>query len=135
MLCRHLVRWYYIIRIDRKAVSFCNRKGLLFFWIKDNNKKRLRRLIVWVFSGWRRIRTFESVANRFTVCPLWPLGNPSLNRKSLYMKYQKNASVFWKKSWEILWKVCIGLTGQDIFLYKWEFYRTYIILHVIFLAK
>ena len=28
-------------------------------------------------SGWRRIRTFESVANRFTVCPLWPLGNPS----------------------------------------------------------
>ena len=29
-------------------------------------------------SGWRRIRTFESVANRFTVCPLWPLGNPSI---------------------------------------------------------
>ena len=28
--------------------------------------------------GWRRIRTFESVANRFTVCPLWPLGNPSI---------------------------------------------------------
>ena len=28
-------------------------------------------------SGWGRIRTFESVANRFTVCPLWPLGNPS----------------------------------------------------------
>ena len=28
-------------------------------------------------NGWRRIRTFESVANRFTVCPLWPLGNPS----------------------------------------------------------
>ena len=30
------------------------------------------------FDGWRRIRTFESVANRFTVCPLWPLGNPSI---------------------------------------------------------
>ena len=29
-------------------------------------------------NGWRRIRTFESVANRFTVCPLWPLGNPSI---------------------------------------------------------
>ena len=28
-------------------------------------------------SGWRWIRTTESVANRFTVCPLWPLGNPS----------------------------------------------------------
>ena len=28
-------------------------------------------------NGWRWIRTTESVANRFTVCPLWPLGNPS----------------------------------------------------------
>ena len=28
-------------------------------------------------NGWRRIRTFEVVDNRFTVCPLWPLGNPS----------------------------------------------------------
>ena len=32
-------------------------------------------------NGWRRIRTFEGVANRFTVCPLWPLGNPSLFNK------------------------------------------------------
>ena len=29
-------------------------------------------------NGWRRIRTFEGGANRFTVCPLWPLGNPSI---------------------------------------------------------
>ena len=29
-------------------------------------------------SGWRWIRTTESVANRFTVCPLGPLGNPSI---------------------------------------------------------
>ena len=29
-------------------------------------------------NGWRRIRTFEVVDNRFTVCPLWPLGNPSM---------------------------------------------------------
>ena len=28
-------------------------------------------------SGGRRIRTFEGGANRFTVCPLWPLGNPT----------------------------------------------------------
>ena len=27
-------------------------------------------------GGW--IRTTESVANRFTVCPLWPLGNSSI---------------------------------------------------------
>ena len=35
---------------------------------------------VWKISfpnGWRWIRTTESVANRFTVCPLWPLGNPA----------------------------------------------------------
>jgi hypothetical protein len=25
-------------------------------------------------NGQRRIRTFEGIANRFTVCPLWPLG-------------------------------------------------------------
>ena len=30
-----------------------------------------------MYNGWRRIRTSEGGANRFTVCPLWPLGNPS----------------------------------------------------------
>ena len=34
-----------------------------------------------ILNGWRRIRTFEGVANRFTVCPLWPLGNRSLFNK------------------------------------------------------
>ena len=37
-----------------------------------------RDIIFFRTNGWRRIRTFESVANRFTVCPLWPLGNPSI---------------------------------------------------------
>jgi hypothetical protein len=27
-------------------------------------------------GGW--IRTIESIASRFTVCPLWPLGNPTM---------------------------------------------------------
>ena len=53
------------------------------------------------FDGWRRIRTFESVANRFTVCPLWPLGNPSLNRNLLYMKQNQIARTFFKKSEKI----------------------------------
>lgn len=35
-------------------------------------------------NGWRRIRTFEGGANRFTVCPLWPLGNPSVTNKVHY---------------------------------------------------
>ena len=29
------------------------------------------------FGGGRWIRTIEARRNRFTVCPLWPLGNPS----------------------------------------------------------
>ena len=52
-------------------------------------------------SGWRRIRTFEGVANRFTVCPLWPLGNPSIFLKqiastSIYLYHicSENASNF-----------------------------------------
>ena len=35
-------------------------------------------------NGGRRIRTFEGVANRFTVCPLWPLGNPTI---TIYIKH------------------------------------------------
>ena len=30
------------------------------------------------------IRTTESVANRFTVCPLWPLGKPSIKEKPIF---------------------------------------------------
>ena len=29
-------------------------------------------------NGWRWIRTTEASCSRFTVCPLWPLGNPSI---------------------------------------------------------
>ena len=31
-------------------------------------------------NGWRWIRTTEISDSRFTVCPLWPLGNPSRTR-------------------------------------------------------
>ncbi len=54
-----------------------------------------------ILNGWRRIRTFEGVANRFTVCPLWPLGNPSIFLKqiastSIYLYHicSENASNF-----------------------------------------
>ena len=42
-------------------------------------QKDLPNYIREIRSGWRRIRTFEGIASRFTVCPLWPLGNPSMN--------------------------------------------------------
>lgn len=35
------------------------------------------------FGGRRWIRTTEVSDNRFTVCPLWPLGNSSSNRIDL----------------------------------------------------
>ena len=35
-----------------------------------------------LLNGWRWIRTTESVANRFTVCPLWPLGKPSIYKSA-----------------------------------------------------
>ncbi len=41
-------------------------------------QKDLPNYIREIRSGWRRIRTFEGIASRFTVCPLWPLGNPSI---------------------------------------------------------
>ena len=57
-------------------------------------------------NGWRRIRTFEVVDNRFTVCPLWPLGNPSIlssshltsiDYTSIPQKMQVFFYIFYKK--------------------------------------
>ena len=31
-----------------------------------------------LLHGWGWIRTTEAICSRFTVCPLWPLGNPSI---------------------------------------------------------
>ena len=35
-------------------------------------------------NGRRWIRTTEAICSRFTVCPLWPLGNPSIYSVSLF---------------------------------------------------
>ncbi len=55
------------------VILFCTKKQLLHH--KDVRAKS---------NGWRRIRTFEGGANRFTVCPLWPLGNPSVTNEVHY---------------------------------------------------
>ena len=78
---------YTALREDYRMMLRKAKKDLGFQYVRDVYKRQ-------PFDGWRRIRTFESVANRFTVCPLWPLGNPSLNRNLLYMKYLNNASTF-----------------------------------------
>ena len=36
------------------------------------------KISILILNGWRWIRTTEACRNRFTVCPLWPLGNPSI---------------------------------------------------------
>ena len=38
-------------------------------------------------TGWRWIRTTEAICSRFTVCPLWPLGNPSKNIAYSIVRY------------------------------------------------
>ena len=53
-----------------------------------------------VRTGWRRIRTFEVVDNRFTVCPLWPLGNPPmlfLSKRVLFYHRDIKKSRFFRK--------------------------------------
>ena len=36
------------------------------------------KISILILNGWRWIRTTEAICSRFTVCPLWPLGNPSI---------------------------------------------------------
>ena len=44
-------------------------------------------------NGERRIRTFEGFANRFTVCPLWPLGYlPQKRERNPTMQIKKESS-------------------------------------------
>ena len=79
-------------------------KYLLNEWRRIRTVLVLANRLLYLFlmiNGWRRIRTFEGVANRFTVCPLWPLGNPSIFLKqiastSIYLYHicSENASNF-----------------------------------------
>ena len=48
-------------------------------------------------GGRRWIRTIEAKRNRFTVCPLWPLGNSPLSSFSKTKAYCLNSRLQW--SW------------------------------------
>ena len=43
--------------------------------LPGKEKYRPSRRTIGIFGGGRWIRTIEGIASRFTVCPLWPLGN------------------------------------------------------------
>ena len=51
------------------------------------------------YGGGGRIRTSEGSADRFTVCSLWPLGNPSTKQKQEARKQKSEqcllVSVLW----------------------------------------
>ena len=47
----------------------------LFASIMIKGKRKNPDLLIRILSGGRWIRTTEGIASRFTVCPLWPLGN------------------------------------------------------------
>ena len=51
---------------------------------------------IWNFrrlSGWRWIRTIEAWSSRFTVCPLWPLGNPPKTHKHIFQYSLRESAV------------------------------------------
>ena len=63
----------------RLPSSFCNKKEIALFnveLISLPNQLRLRKASP-ESGGGGRIRTFEVDDGRFTVCSLWPLGNPT----------------------------------------------------------
>ena len=45
-------------------------------------KYRPSKRVIGIFGGGRWIRTIEGIASRFTVCPLWPLGNSPICNSS-----------------------------------------------------
>ena len=59
------------VRLLRKPPIY--RPVVLIHPFLHKNNQPQKRLVIFGGSGW--IRTTEVVDNRFTVCPLWPLGN------------------------------------------------------------
>ena len=70
--CRSVSKKVFSPRRLRRATGAPPRAG---FRIHLRNKIKQQHLAMLLFGGGRWIRTTESTANRFTVCPLWPLGN------------------------------------------------------------
>ena len=80
------------VKIDKSLSKLVNFGGGR--WISpDGDKLRLHlprkekyrpsRRTIGIFGGGRWIRTIEGIASRFTVCPLWPLGNSPICNSSV----------------------------------------------------
>ena len=61
------------VREEGKSKIDKSLSKLVDFGAKKNTNHPKR--VIGIFGGGRWIRTIEGIASRFTVCPLWPLGN------------------------------------------------------------
>ncbi len=48
-----------------------------------NHRKAVIKQLLKINGGGGRIRTFEGSAGRFTICSLWPLGNPTTSAERI----------------------------------------------------
>ena len=60
---------------------------MIFYIVSQQKNDNLLLKIVVLFGGRRWIRTIEAESNRFTVCPLWPLGNSPILNFNLTIKW------------------------------------------------
>ena len=66
------------VREEGKSKIDKSLSKLVDFGAKKNTNHPKR--VIGIFGGGRWIRTIEAKRNRFTVCPLWPLGNSPIFR-------------------------------------------------------
>ncbi|EAR57016.1 hypothetical protein SKA34_19469 [Photobacterium sp. SKA34] len=74
-------------------------RGIAHFGFRQ--KRRQWRQLFEIDGGGGRIRTFEGSAGRFTICSLWPLGNPTTGYCSFWLSPEKMsvATAFRNRWW------------------------------------
>ena len=105
---------YIFFRFRRKKIEESMRSSphrvtvhrtVTFEWVQiyrtDKNKKPNTKRCSAFHGGGRWIRTTEAISSRFTVCPLWPLGNSprcSAHTELLYYSTESgNVKLFFQK--------------------------------------
>ncbi len=86
----------FVLKYRKQAVKTKKRKNSTFaqFFRIYTKNQGANMLFGFHFGGRRWIRTIEATCNRFTVCPLWPLGNPPIFSSPL-VRMRKKVSWSW----------------------------------------
>ena len=66
----HLLKTYFLLKM-----TLPNSISLFVFLASKLQLIKIKSMALTMLGGGGRIRTIEANRNRFTVCPLWPLGN------------------------------------------------------------